>query len=98
VGDTRDVVDVLCRVTRVDVVVLDHRLGQSDGARFLEAAPDCGLAVVVSAEPIAVLEEIHARFDDRVFAIRSKPYTPLELVDTVLAAIAESRRRRGGSG
>jgi DNA-binding NtrC family response regulator len=86
----------MCGATRFDVVVIDHRLGDSDGARFMEAATDFGLAVVVSAEPVHVLDEVHARFAARVFAIRNKPLAPLELVDTVTAAIAETRRRAGG--
>jgi len=85
----------LCRTLVFDAFVLDHSMDEPNSESFLEQAPDEGIAVIVSASNRDVLDDIQRRRPERVFAVRSKPLDPSELLDLVTATIGESRHRRG---
>jgi len=83
-----------CKSQPFDAVVLDHHLadGYSDG--LLKAAPEMGLAVIVSAAVPDLVADIHKIYGEREFALLVKPVSPVELVEVVQEAVAESRYLR----
>jgi len=85
-----------CRARAFRAVVLDHMMAGLDGEQLLERTSDLAAAVVVSASRPNLLAEIQDRHPGRVFAARSKPVPPSELIAVVRAAMARTDRLRRG--
>jgi DNA-binding NtrC family response regulator len=81
----------LCARQHFDAVVLDHYLDEATGHDFLREAPGYGPVVVVSAAMPDDLAEL--RHHPKVFAVRTKPCDPSDLIEVIEAAIAEGRQK-----
>jgi len=90
---TLDEALALCDVNYFDAVVLDHDLGDATAHDFLQEHLDIGPVVVVSAALAETLEGLRHNYW-KVFAVRSKPCDPPDLIDVVKEAVAEGRRIR----
>jgi DNA-binding NarL/FixJ family response regulator len=85
-GDPRAALALL-EEHRPDVVILDPRLPEIDGGRFLVTAirnqsPATRIVVMSSSEPL-----VHAGIVDGVDAFVRKTFRPRDLVEAVLAAV-----------
>jgi len=83
-----------CQAQPFDAMVLDHRLADRNSDGLLEAAPEMGLAVIVSGAVPDLVADIHRRYGDREFAVLVKPVSPTELVEVVQETVTESRYLR----
>jgi DNA-binding NarL/FixJ family response regulator len=92
-GDARGALTLL-QEHRPDVVILDPRLPEIDGGRFLVNAirsesPSTRIVVMSSSEPL-----LHAGVVDGADAFIRKTFRPRDLVDAILAAARSSEAIR----
>jgi len=78
---------------RVRSIVLDHLLAQDDASDFLDAAADLPPVIVVSGVGRDVLAGLEVSHGSLLFACRSKPLPPPELVEVVRAAVQFGERQ-----
>jgi len=83
-----------CKTQPFDAVVLDHHPGDTYSENVLGEAPDVGLAVIISTAPPSQLADIRSRHAEKVFAVKTKPVAPPDLVEVVQAAVTASRRQQ----
>jgi DNA-binding response OmpR family regulator len=74
----------------VGTVILDHHLRGENGERFFVRGRKLPPVIVVSGMGQEVLKAYEAIYGDRVFACLAKPVPPLELINTVIGALADS--------
>jgi DNA-binding NtrC family response regulator len=83
-----------CQTQPFDAVVLDHHAADAYSENLLEAAPEMGLAVIVSAAKPSLLADIKKRHIEKVFSVKTKPVMSSELVTVVRAAVTATRNQR----
>jgi DNA-binding response OmpR family regulator len=72
---------------QVRSIVLDHQLADDDAGAFLDTATGLPPVVVVSGVGRDVLAELEEAYGAQLFACRSKPVPPPELIEVVRAAV-----------
>jgi DNA-binding response OmpR family regulator len=77
---------------QVRSIVLDHHLADHDAAAFLDTATGLPPVVVVSGVGRDVLAELEESNGAQLFARRSKPLPPPELIEVVQAAVRFGNR------
>jgi len=82
-----------CETQDFDAMVIDHPLSGEEGEHLLAEAPDRGTVIVSGSTP-PVPAKVRHRHARKVFAVKTKPVAPSELVQVVRAAVSASRRKR----
>ena len=83
-----------CKAQPFDAVVIDHHADDEYSETVLEEAPDVGPAVIMSTAPIPDVADLGTRHVDKVFAVKTEPIEPAELVRVVQEAVAASNMPR----
>ncbi|HXX88943.1 MAG TPA: pyridoxamine 5'-phosphate oxidase family protein [Acidimicrobiales bacterium] len=86
---------VALRTSHFDAIVLDHRARSGGGDAILEQCRRREVAVVIVSASMPDELAVLARHNPAVFAVRSKPCDPEDLVSIVRQCITATRRRQG---
>ena len=78
----------LIRANDVRSLILDHQIADTDAQDFLRAEPELPPVIVISGVGRDVLAAFEVTHGNRLFACRSKPVPPAELIALVRTALA----------